>query len=80
MKELVVNALKSKLIGQMNGHAANIEVMLNNPVGLGDHANLVDTVAKELQAMSDINGQLNTLVRYFEPAKEQQLQETKKDK
>ncbi len=80
MRELVVNALKSKLIGQMNGHAANIEVMLSNPVGLGDHANLVDTVAKELQAMSDINGQLNTLVRYFEPAKEQQLQETKKDK
>lgn len=80
MRELVVNALKSKLIGQMNGHAANIEVMLSNPVGLGDHANLVDTVAKELQAMSDINGQLNKLVRYFEPAKEQQLQETKKDK
>jgi len=80
VRELVVNALKSKLIGQMNGHAANIEVMLSNPVGLGDHANLVDTVAKELQAMSDINGQLNTLVRYFEPAKEQQLQETKKDK
>lgn len=80
MRELVVNALKSKLIGQMNGHAANIEVMLSNPVGLGDHANLVDTVAKELQAMSDINGQLNTLVRYFEPAKEQQLQENKKDK
>jgi len=80
VRELVVNALKSKLIGQMNGHAANIEVMLSNPVGLGDHDNLVDTVAKELQAMSDINGQLNTLVRYFEPAKEQQLQETKKDK
>jgi len=80
VRELVVNALKSKLIGQMNGHAANIEVMLSNPVGLGDHANLVDTVAKELQAMSDINGQLNTLVRYFEPAKEQQLQENKKDK
>ena len=79
MRELVINALKSKLIGQMNGHAANIEVMISNPVGLGDHANLVDTVAKELQAMSDVNGQLNTLVKYFEPAKEQ-LQETKKDK
>ena len=81
MKELIINALKSKLVGQMNGHAANIEVMLNNPVGLGDHANLIDTVAKELQAMSDVNGQLNTLVRYYEPAKEQQQpQETKKDK
>jgi hypothetical protein len=79
VRELVINALKSKLIGQMNGHAANIEVMISNPVGLGDHANLVDTVAKELQAMSDVNGQLNTLVKYFEPAKEQ-LQETKKDK
>jgi len=31
--------------------------------------------------MSDVNGQLNTLVRYYEPPKEQQQpQETKKDK
>lgn len=79
MRELIVNALKSKLIGQMNSHAANIEVMITNPVGLGDHPSLVDTVSKELAAMSDINGQLNTLVRYFEPAKEQP-QEIKKDK
>ncbi len=79
MRELIVNALKSKLIGQMNSHAANIEVMITNPVGLGDHPSLVDTVSKELAAMSDINGQLNTLVKYFEPAKEQ-LQEIKKDK
>tara|TARA_R100000544_G_scaffold15780_1_gene7396 strand:- start:322 stop:513 length:192 start_codon:yes stop_codon:yes gene_type:complete len=63
----------------MNSHAANIEVMITNPVGLGDHPSLVDTVSKELAAMSDINGQLNTLVKYFEPAKEQ-LQEIKKDK
>jgi hypothetical protein len=79
VRELIVNALKSKLIGQMNSHAANIEVMITNPVGLGDHPSLVDTVSKELAAMSDINGQLNTLVRYFEPAKEQP-QEIKKDK
>ena len=65
----------------MNSHAANIEVMITNPVGLGDHPSLVDTVSKELAAMSDMNGQLNTLVRYFESAKEQpQPQETKKDK
>jgi len=80
VRDLIISALKSKLMGQMNGHAANIEVMLNNPVGLGDHANLIDTVGKELQAMSDVNGQLNTLVRYYEPPKEQQPQETKKDK
>jgi hypothetical protein len=79
VRELIVNALKSKLIGQMNSHAANIEVMITNPVGLGDHPSLVDTVSKELAAMSDINGQLNTLVKYFEPAKEQP-QEIKKDK
>jgi len=79
VRELIVNALKSKLIGQMNSHAANIEVMITNPVGLGDHPSLVDTVSKELAAMSDINGQLNTLVKYFEPSKEQ-LQEIKKDK
>ena len=81
MRDLRIRALKSKRIGQMNGHAAKIEVMLNIPVGLGDHSNLIDTVGKELQVMSDVNGQLNTLVRYYEhPKEQQQPQETKKAK
>ena len=36
MREMILQALKSKLLGQMNSHIANIEVMITNPVGVGD--------------------------------------------
>ena len=41
MRDLIINALKTKLVGQMNGHIANIEVMVTNPVGVGDHPTII---------------------------------------
>ena len=41
---MILNAIKTKMIGQMNAHIANVEVMLNNPVGARDRATVVDTI------------------------------------
>ena len=79
MRELIINALKSKLVGQMNSHIANIEVMITNPVGVGDHPTIVDTVEKELGALEHANGKLNVLVKYLERRIEND-ESTKKDK
>ena len=79
MRDLIVNALKTKLVGQMNGHIANIEVMLTNPVGVGDHPTIVDTIEKELGALEHANGKLNVLVKYLERRIEND-ESTKKDK
>ena len=51
MKEMIIQALKTKLLGEMNGHIANIEVMTTNPVGVGDHPTIIDTIDKELAAL-----------------------------
>ena len=66
MREMILQALKSKLLGDVNSHIANIEVMITNPVGVGDHPTIVDTVDKELSALEHANGKLNNLVRFFE--------------
>ena len=63
---MLLQALKTKLLGQMNGHIANIEVMMTNPVGVGDHPTIIDTIDKELTALEHANGKLNVLVKYFE--------------
>jgi len=76
MRELIINALKSKLVGQMNSHIANIEVMVTNPVGVGDHPTIVDTVEKELGALEHANGKLNVLVKYLERRLEDDKKET----
>jgi len=76
MRELIINALKTKLVGQMNSHIANIEVMITNPVGVGDHPTIVDTVEKELGALEHANGKLNVLVKYLERRLEDDKKET----
>ena len=79
MREMILQALKSKISGQINGHIANIEAMMTNPVGIGDHPSIVETIEKELSLLEHENGKLNNLVRFFErPA--QQEEKTTKDK
>ena len=79
MREMILQALKSKLLGQMNSHIANIEVMVTNPVGVGDHPTIIDTIEKELGALEHANGKLNVLVKYLERRIEND-ESTKKDK
>jgi len=79
MRDIIINALKTKLIGQMNSHIANIEVMMTNPVGVGDHPTIIDTIEKELGALEHSNGKLNVLVKYLErPKAEEPTKLTKK--
>jgi len=80
MRDMILQALKTKLLGQMNGHIANIEVMMTNPVGVGDHPTIVDTIDKELMALEHANGKLNVLVKYFERRTENAIEEKKESK
>ena len=78
MRDMILQALKTKLLGQMNGHIANIEVMMTNPVGVGDHPTIVETIEKELGALDSVNGKLNVLVKYIErPATKEEPKEIK---
>jgi len=78
MRDMILQALKSKYLGDLNGHIANIEVMLTNPVGVGDHATIIDTVDKEMLALSNAHGRLDVLTRYIDRKKDQKITETKK--
>ena len=79
MRDMILQALKTKLLGEMNGHIANVEVMMTNPVGVGDHPTIIDTIDKELGALEHANGKLNVLVKYLERRIEND-ESTKKDK
>ena len=80
MRDMILQAIKTKLLGQMNGHIANIEVMMTNPVGVGDYPTIVDTIDKELMALEHANGKLNVLVKYFERRTGNAIEEKKESK
>ena len=74
---MILQALKSKISGQINGHIANIEAMMTNPVGIGDHPTIVETIEKELSLLEHENGKLNNLVRFFERRQDEAIEEQK---
>lgn len=77
---MIIGALKSKLLGDVNSHIANIEIMITNPVGVGDHPTIIDTIDKELSALEHANGKLNNLVRFFERRQDNAIEEKKESK
>jgi len=79
MRDMILNAIKTKMIGQMNAHIANAEVMLTNPVGARDRATVIDTIEKELSALEHLDGRINVLVKYFERSNENAI-ENKQEK
>jgi 5,10-methenyltetrahydromethanopterin hydrogenase len=80
MRDMILNAIKTKMIGQMNAHIANAEVMLNNPVGARDRATVIDTIEKELSALEHLDGRLNVLTKYFERSNENAIENKEKEK
>lgn len=80
MRDMILNAIKTKMIGQMNAHIANAEVMLNNPVGARDRATVIDMIEKELSALEHLNGRLNVLTKYFERSNENAIENKEKEK
>ena len=51
--------------------------MMTNPVGIGDHPTIVETIEKELSALEHENGKLNNLVRFFERRQDEAIEEQK---
>ena len=76
---MILNAIKTKMIGQMNAHIANVEVMLTNPVGARDRATVIDTIEKEMSALEHLDGRINILIKYFERSNENAI-ESKQEK
>ena len=80
MRDMILNAIKTKMIGQMNAHIANAEVMLTNPVGARDRATVIDTIEKEIAALQHLNGKLNILTKYFERSNDNAIENQQQEK
>ena len=58
-------ALKKKLQGDIAVHKTNIDVYMNNTVGIGEHIDIVETVEKELDKLSAAEDKLETIINNF---------------
>jgi hypothetical protein len=65
MREEMIQALKNHAVAHIEKHRMNVEVYLNNPVGVGEHSDIMDTIEKELNLIAEYHDQIEVLNTYF---------------
>jgi len=60
-KDVIVDALEKKYEAQMAQAEANVKVFIENPVGVGEHPNIVQEVEKLLKQIKDAKEMLDEL-------------------
>jgi hypothetical protein len=65
MRKQMLEATRQHAIAHIQKHKMNVEVYLNNPVGVGEHSDIMDAIEKELEEMAKYNDHLEILDKYF---------------
>ncbi len=64
-REEIINSLIAHAEGQIAKHKANVEIFLNNAVGVGEHNDVPETIEKEINSIGKYQEQIDVLKKYF---------------
>ena len=62
MKDKIVEALILKYRGQIAEAEANIEIYLKNPVGIGEHSEILEAIHSQLIKISEAEDNIRSLM------------------
>ena len=65
MREKILKALLAHSHGELQKHLANIEVYLNNPVGIGEHPGVLEAIEAELHDASKYEENISLINKYL---------------
>ena len=65
MREQLLKALLAHAQGDIAKHKANVEIYLSNPVGIGEHSNVVEAIEEELNLIAKYQDQIEVIQKYF---------------
>jgi hypothetical protein len=70
MRDILLKAVKSHAQGHIDKHVANIEIYLNQSVGIGEHSDIIEAIEVELEEISKYQDQLDIVEKYFSKKKQ----------
>ena len=73
LRNMLIDAQTSYLVGGINKHKANIEVYMNNTIGIGEHSDIIETIDLELEKLATYHDKLEMLVKYFPKTDEKEI-------
>jgi len=65
LRDQIINALISHARGDIEKHRANVDAYLNNPVGIGEHPDIMEAIEGELDIIAKYHDQIEVLNKYF---------------
>lgn len=66
LRDNILDAMRSHAVGHIEKHRMNVEVYLHNPVGVGEHSEVMEEIEKQLEEMAKYEDQLEMLDKYFD--------------
>ena len=64
MREKLKQAIIAHANGEIQVHLANVDVYLNNPVGIGEHSDVTDAIQCELDKIARYDDQIEVIKKY----------------
>ena len=65
MREQILRALVAHAQGDIAKHKANVEVYLENPAGVGEHTDILESIEKEIDTIAKYQDQIDVIKKYF---------------
>ena len=65
MREQMIKALLAHAQGDIAKHKANVEIYLTNPVGIGEHSNVMEAIEEEINMIAKYQDQIDVIQKYL---------------
>ena len=65
LREQQLSALKNVAYGEIDKARVNVEVYLHNPVGIGEHPDVLAAIQEQLDVIAENEERLQVLDKYF---------------
>lgn len=65
MRNELLSASRAHFESHILKHKMNIEVMLNNPIAIPEHTDIMDAIEKELGIIAEYDDKLEMLIKHF---------------
>ena len=65
MREQMIKALLAHAQGDIAKHKAYVEIYLTNPVGIGEHSNVMEAIEEEINMIAKYQDQIDVIQKYL---------------
>jgi hypothetical protein len=65
LREITFSALVTEAIGNINKAKANVEIYLHNPVGIGEHPDVLGAIQEQLDIIAHEEERIEVLEKHF---------------